>query len=35
MARLEELEIDAPFSNGFHHGKPGHGWIASTEAAAH
>jgi len=26
LARLEELPIDAPFSNGFHYGRPGHGW---------
>src|SRR5579863_68932 len=28
MARLEELPVDAPFSNGFHHGRPGRGWSA-------
>ena len=33
LARLEELPLDAPFSNGFHHGRPGHGWTASTGAA--
>jgi collagenase-like PrtC family protease len=25
-ARLAALDIDAPFSNGFHHGKAGHSW---------
>jgi collagenase-like PrtC family protease len=25
-ARLDTLKIDAPFSNGFHYGKPGHSW---------
>lgn len=24
--RLEALKFDAPFSNGFYHGKPGHSW---------
>jgi O2-independent ubiquinone biosynthesis protein UbiV len=32
MARLEELPLDAPFSNGFHHGRPGHRWTASGAA---
>jgi collagenase-like PrtC family protease len=35
LARLEELALDAPFSNGFHHGRPGHGWIAPAGAASH
>ena len=35
LARLEELPLDAPFSNGFHHGRPGHGWTASTGATPH
>jgi O2-independent ubiquinone biosynthesis protein UbiV len=35
MARIQDLDIDAPFSNGFHHGRPGHGWTASTGAASH
>jgi collagenase-like PrtC family protease len=26
LARLEQLALDAPFSNGFHHGRPGHAW---------
>jgi collagenase-like PrtC family protease len=33
LARLEELPLDAPFSNGFHHGRPGHGWTAPAGAA--
>ena len=33
LARLEALPIDAPFSNGFHHGRPGHGWtVPNTNA---
>ena len=28
LACLDELSLDAPFSNGFHHGRPGHGWSA-------
>lgn len=32
LACLEELPLDAPFSNGFHHGRPGYGWTASTGA---
>jgi collagenase-like PrtC family protease len=32
LARLEELALDAPFSNGFHHGRPGHGWTAPAGA---
>lgn len=32
---LEELGLDAPFSNGFHHGRPGYGWTAATGSAAH
>ena len=31
-ARLDALKIEAPFSNGFYYGKPGHSW---TGAAAH
>ena len=31
-ARLDALQIDAPFSNGFYYGKPGHGW---KQANAH
>ncbi len=31
-ARLDELKLGAPFSNGFYHGKPGHRW---TQAALH
>lgn len=26
-ARLDALKLDAPFSNGFFHGKPGHRWV--------
>ena len=33
LARLEELALDAPFSNGFHHGRPGHGWTAPAGAS--
>jgi collagenase-like PrtC family protease len=33
LAQLAELPLDAPFSNGFHHGRPGHGWAAQTGAA--
>ena len=33
LARFEELPLDAPFSNGFHHGRPGHGWTAFVGAA--
>jgi collagenase-like PrtC family protease len=29
-ARLDALEIDAPFSNGFYYGKPGHSWNRVT-----
>jgi collagenase-like PrtC family protease len=35
VACLEELPLDAPFSNGFHHGRPGYGWTASTGMAPH
>ena len=35
LARLGELPLEAPFSNGFHHGRPGHGWTARTVASAH
>jgi collagenase-like PrtC family protease len=35
VSRLEELPLDAPFSNGFHHGQPGHGWTVLTAAAPH
>jgi collagenase-like PrtC family protease len=34
LARLAELPLEAPFSNGFHHGRPGHGWTALTGASA-
>jgi len=30
---LQELPLDAPFSNGFHHGRPGYGWTALANAA--
>ena len=26
VRRLDDLKLDAPFSNGFFHGQPGHGW---------
>lgn len=29
--KLASLDIAAPFSNGFWHGKPGHKWVAETE----
>ena len=35
VARLEQLPLDAPFANGFHHGRPGHGWTALTSATPH
>jgi collagenase-like PrtC family protease len=35
LACLEELALDAPFSNGFHHGRPGHGWVAASAATPH
>jgi collagenase-like PrtC family protease len=35
LASLEELALDAPFSNGFHHGRPGYGWRALAGAASH
>ncbi|QWG19421.1 U32 family peptidase [Bradyrhizobium sediminis] len=35
LACLEELPLDAPFSNGFHHGRPGYGWTALTGTAPH
>jgi len=25
-ARLDAFKLDAPFSNGFYYGKPGHSW---------
>ena len=28
--QLEALNLSAPFSNGFYHGKPGYSWIASV-----
>ena len=31
-ARLNALELGAPFSNGFYYGKPGHRW---TQAGLH
>ncbi len=33
LAGLAELPLEAPFSNGFHHGRPGHGWTALTGAS--
>jgi collagenase-like PrtC family protease len=33
LARLEQLALDAPFSNGFHHGRPGHAWTDLTGSA--
>jgi collagenase-like PrtC family protease len=33
VARLEGLSLEAPFSNGFHHGLPGHQWTAPGVAA--
>jgi collagenase-like PrtC family protease len=35
LARLAELPLEAPFSNGFHHGRPGHGWTTLTGASTH
>jgi O2-independent ubiquinone biosynthesis protein UbiV len=35
LAQLAQLPLDAPFSNGFHHGLPGHGWTAPTGASVH
>jgi collagenase-like PrtC family protease len=35
LTRLGELPLEAPFSNGFHHGRPGHGWTAPAGASAH
>jgi len=35
LARLEDLSLGAPFCNGFHHGKPGHGWTAPTGTVSH
>ena len=34
LACLDELSLDAPFSNGFHHGRPGYGWTAGIGGAA-
>jgi O2-independent ubiquinone biosynthesis protein UbiV len=34
LALLEELPFEAPFSNGFHHGRPGHDWTAPIAAAS-
>jgi O2-independent ubiquinone biosynthesis protein UbiV len=31
-AQLDALKLDAPFSNGFYYGKPGHSW---NRAIAH
>jgi hypothetical protein len=28
--RLEALKFDAPFSNGFYYGKPGHSWTPAS-----
>jgi len=30
VARLEALKLEAPFSNGFYYGRPGHGWRAAA-----
>jgi O2-independent ubiquinone biosynthesis protein UbiV len=30
LARLEALELGAPFSNGFVHGQPGHRWTIES-----
>lgn len=35
LARLGELPLEAPLSNGFHHGRPGHGWTVGTGASTH
>ena len=35
LGRLEELRLAAPFSNGYHHGQPGHGWTVLADAPAH
>ena len=35
LAALGALPLEAPFSNGFHHGRPGHGWTAQTGPAQH
>ena len=35
MARLEELPLDAPFSNGFHPGRPGHTWTEMPDSRTH
>jgi collagenase-like PrtC family protease len=32
MKQLEAMNLGAPFSNGFYHGKPGHQWIAGKSA---
>ncbi len=33
LVRLDELSLDASFSNGFHHGRPGYGWTAGIGRA--
>jgi collagenase-like PrtC family protease len=30
LAQLDALKLDAPFSNGFYYGKPGHSWNQAT-----
>jgi collagenase-like PrtC family protease len=35
LACLDELTLGAPFSNGFHHGRPGYGWTALAGTASH
>jgi len=32
-ARLDALQLDAPFSNGFYYGKPGHSWTRAEVTA--
>jgi O2-independent ubiquinone biosynthesis protein UbiV len=34
LASLQEMPLDAPFSNGFHHGRPGYGWTAEAGAVS-
>ncbi len=35
LAKLGELPLQAPFSNGFHHHQPGHRWLTNGAAAVH
>jgi collagenase-like PrtC family protease len=35
LASLQQIPIDAPFSNGFHHGRPGYGWTTPASAVTH